>query len=65
MPKHFYVVIPTLFPSLFCHSAIPISYYIFMLFIVSVPRHRAGGVGTFVRTCVPTWYVSFAMHMRE
>ena len=35
-----------------------------------VPRHSAGGVGTFVRTYVRgkyvrTWYVSFAMRMRE
>jgi len=26
-----------------------------------VPRHSAGGIGTFVRT----WYVSFAMHMHD
>jgi len=31
-----------------------------------VPRHSAGGVGTFVRLYVRlTWYVSFAMCMRE
>ena len=30
-----------------------------------VPRHSAGGVGTFICTYVRTWYVSFAMRMRE
>jgi len=28
-------------------------------------RHSAGGVGTFVSSYIRTWYVSFAMRMRE
>ena len=44
----------------------PFAFSVLFCLGTGVPRHSAGGVGTFVRTYVRgTWYVSFAMRMRE
>jgi len=47
----------------FSHFQLYILYEIQLLFCLGtgVPRHSAGGVGTFLRA----WYVSFTMRMRE